>query len=170
MAVETSRLARLRAVELSPAGFRRLAALSVLMLFAIVSTGATVRLTASGLGCEHLPGCQPRDPFPQASYHPAIDLSHRTVSASTILAPRPPWLSALRPPGPRRWVASVARCCSPGTVSRSAPLETSAESMRCSKPPRSSLSSGCWRLAAAAAADLSSAGARFGSRSRFTPP
>jgi cytochrome c oxidase assembly protein subunit 15 len=84
MAVETSRLARLRAAELSRAGFRRLAALSVLMLFAIVSTGATVRLTASGLGCEHWPGCQAGNPFPASGVHSYIEFGNRIVAGLTI--------------------------------------------------------------------------------------
>lgn len=85
MAVETSRLARLRAAELSRAGFRRLAALSVLMLFAIVSTGATVRLTASGLGCEHWPGCQAGNPFPASGVHSYIEFGNRIVAGFTIV-------------------------------------------------------------------------------------
>ena len=84
MAVETSRLARLRAVDISRTGFRRLAALGAVMLFAIVSTGATVRLTASGLGCEHWPGCQAGNPFPASGVHSYIEFGNRMVAGLTI--------------------------------------------------------------------------------------
>jgi heme a synthase len=84
MAVETPRLARLRAVDLSRTGFRRLAALGAVMLFAIVSTGATVRLTASGLGCEHWPGCQAGNAFPASGVHSYIEFGNRVVAGLTI--------------------------------------------------------------------------------------
>ena len=48
-----------RRATLSPARFRRIALATAVMLVLIVATGATVRLTGSGLGCEHWPGCQP---------------------------------------------------------------------------------------------------------------
>ncbi|MDQ5821110.1 MAG: COX15/CtaA family protein [Actinomycetota bacterium] len=83
--VETTRLGRLRALALSPRAFRRLAALGALMLFAIVATGATVRLTASGLGCEHWPGCQPGNPFPASGFHSYIEFGNRMVAGLTIL-------------------------------------------------------------------------------------
>jgi cytochrome c oxidase assembly protein subunit 15 len=56
------------------------------MLLLIVATGATVRLTASGLGCVHWPGCQPGDPFPKKGYHSYIEFSNRVVAFFTILA------------------------------------------------------------------------------------
>ncbi len=75
---------RLRAFELSPTGFRRLAFASVLALWLIVSTGAVVRLTSSGLGCEHWPGCQPGQPFPEKGYHSYIEFGNRMVGGVTI--------------------------------------------------------------------------------------
>jgi cytochrome c oxidase assembly protein subunit 15 len=55
------------------------------MLVVIVATGATVRLTASGLGCEHWPGCQPGDPFPKKGSHSYVEFSNRIVAFFTIL-------------------------------------------------------------------------------------
>jgi hypothetical protein len=49
----------LRSFGLSATTFRRLAGLCVFALWLIISTGAVVRLTRSGLGCEHWPGCEP---------------------------------------------------------------------------------------------------------------
>ena len=56
------------------------------MLVVIVASGATVRLTGSGLGCEHWPGCQAGDPFPKTGYHSDIEFSNRVVAAVAILA------------------------------------------------------------------------------------
>jgi cytochrome c oxidase assembly protein subunit 15 len=83
--VETTRLSRLRAAELSPTAFRWLAGLSAAALWLIVSTGAVVRLTSSGLGCEHWPGCQPGQPFPEKGYHSYIEFGNRMVASVTII-------------------------------------------------------------------------------------
>jgi cytochrome c oxidase assembly protein subunit 15 len=79
-------LARRRAFELSPERFRKLAGWAVGWLVLIVATGATVRLTGSGLGCEHWPGCQPGDPFPKKGYHSYVEFSNRVVAFFTVLA------------------------------------------------------------------------------------
>jgi heme a synthase len=77
-------LARLRGAPLSLAGFRRLAWVNAAMLVFIVATGATVRLTGSGLGCEHWPGCEPHH-FEPRSYHSFIEFGNRVVAFFTIL-------------------------------------------------------------------------------------
>ncbi len=64
--------------------FRRIAIGAVGLLILIVATGATVRLTASGLGCKHWPGCQAGDPFPNKGYHSYIEFSNRIVAAITV--------------------------------------------------------------------------------------
>jgi cytochrome c oxidase assembly protein subunit 15 len=81
----TTPAARLRSLDVSPARFRQLAVATAVMLVVIVATGATVRLTASGLGCEHWPGCQPGDPFPKKGYHSYVEFSNRIVAFLTIL-------------------------------------------------------------------------------------
>ncbi len=78
-------LSRIRAFELSPATFRRLAFATAFALWLIVSTGAVVRLTGSGLGCEHWPGCQPGQPFPEKDYHSFIEFGNRAVGGVTIV-------------------------------------------------------------------------------------
>ena len=75
-------LARVRAFALSAAAFRRLAIANVVMLIVIVATGATVRLTGSGLGCEHWPGCQAGITSEPKSYHRYIEFGNRIVAAS----------------------------------------------------------------------------------------
>src|SRR6266487_2260809 len=76
---------RSRSLTIAPATFRKLAVAAAVMLLLIVATGATVRLTASGLGCEHWPGCQPGDPFPKKGYHSYVEFSNRIVAFFTIL-------------------------------------------------------------------------------------
>jgi len=71
-------------LDVTPERFRRLAMVVTGMLILIVATGATVRLTSSGLGCEHWPGCQPGDPFPKKGYHSYIEFSNRIVAAFTV--------------------------------------------------------------------------------------
>src|SRR5205823_3072141 len=61
MAIDTS-AAQVRSLELSAAGFLRIALASVGALWLIILTGAAVRLTDSGLGCRHWPGCEPGHP------------------------------------------------------------------------------------------------------------
>ena len=70
----------------SAEAFRRVAMVVTGMLILIVATGATVRLTASGLGCEHWPGCQPGDPFPKKGYHSYVEFSNRVVAFFTVLS------------------------------------------------------------------------------------
>jgi cytochrome c oxidase assembly protein subunit 15 len=82
--VESTRLARLRAFELSPTGFLRIAGATAFALWLIVSTGAVVRLTSSGLGCEGWPGCEPGKPFPEKDYHAFIEFGNRLVGGVTI--------------------------------------------------------------------------------------
>jgi cytochrome c oxidase assembly protein subunit 15 len=77
-------IAHVREATLSVAAFRRIALLNAAFLVLIVATGATVRLTGSGLGCEHWPGCQPHH-FEPKSYHSYIEFSNRVVAAITIL-------------------------------------------------------------------------------------
>ena len=52
----------------------------VFALWLIISTGAVVRLTRSGLGCEHWPGCEPGQPFPEKDYHAYIEFGNRMVA------------------------------------------------------------------------------------------
>src|ERR687885_1635348 len=99
MHVESTLAARARRFELSAAAFRKLALASAGWLWLIVVTGATVRLTASGLGCEHWPGCTAGNPFPSKSYHSFIEFGNRIVSALTILATLVAWITARLPPG-----------------------------------------------------------------------
>jgi heme a synthase len=84
MDVGAQPVARIRGLELSPKAFQRLAVANAAMLVLIVATGATVRLTGSGLGCEHWPGCAPHH-FEPKSFHSYIEFSNRVIAFFTIL-------------------------------------------------------------------------------------
>jgi cytochrome c oxidase assembly protein subunit 15 len=72
------------AQTISPVVFRRIAFAAVGVLILIVATGATVRLTGSGLGCPEWPTCTTQHALPQ-TYHSYIEFSNRVVSAITVL-------------------------------------------------------------------------------------
>jgi len=99
-------LSRARRPALSLPAFRRLAWFSVAMLVIIVATGATVRLTGSGLGCEHWPGCEQHH-FEPRSFHSYIEFGNRVVAFLTILATLAAFVGAIRARLSRRlcWVA-----------------------------------------------------------------
>jgi heme a synthase len=75
------------ALELSPVAFRRVALAAVGMLVLIVASGATVRLTGSGLGCPpvtvDISGCVKA--YGARGYHADIEFTNRVVSGLTVL-------------------------------------------------------------------------------------
>jgi heme a synthase len=77
-------LPRRLASAISPVVFRRIAFTAVGVLILIVATGATVRLTGSGLGCPHWPTCTTKHALPRG-YHSDIEFSNRVVSGATVL-------------------------------------------------------------------------------------
>jgi len=77
--------ARLRRIELSPARFLQLTLVSLGALWLIVVTGAAVRVTDSGLGCRHWPGCEQGHPLPAKNYHAFIEFGNRTLGAAVIV-------------------------------------------------------------------------------------
>jgi cytochrome c oxidase assembly protein subunit 15 len=76
-------LPRRFAGTVSPVVFRRVALAAVGVLVLIVASGATVRLTGSGLGCPEWPTCTNQHALPQ-TYHSYIEFGNRVVSAVTI--------------------------------------------------------------------------------------
>src|SRR5947208_1249688 len=93
MDVGAQPVARIRGLTLSAKGFERLAFVNAAMLVLIVATGATVRLTGSGLGCEHWPGCAPHH-FEPKSFHSYIEFSNRVFAFFTILVTLFTWALA----------------------------------------------------------------------------
>jgi len=114
-------LSRPRAFAVSPAGFRRVALGATIALLVIVGSGATVRLTGSGLGCQHWPGCQPGDPFPNKGYHSYVEFSNRVVAFFTVVITLVLAAAAWRTTGLRRSVRILATVVFAGTLAQ-APL------------------------------------------------
>ena len=75
----------MRSFSLAPVWFLRLVGLELFALWAIVATGAAVRLTDSGLGCRHWPGCEAGHPLPAKDYHAYIEFGNRVVGGVTIV-------------------------------------------------------------------------------------
>jgi cytochrome c oxidase assembly protein subunit 15 len=99
--------ARRFAPTVSPLVFRRVAMAAVGALVLIVATGATVRLTGSGLGCPHWPTCTNQHALPRG-YHSDIEFSNRLVSGVTVLTTLVLALAAWRTRGlgrRGRWLA-----------------------------------------------------------------
>jgi cytochrome c oxidase assembly protein subunit 15 len=113
--------AAVRAFELSPTAFRRLAVASAVSLYLIVISGATVRLTASGLGCESWPGCEAGSFFPASSHHGFVEFGNRIVSLFPIVLTLAAWLGARRVTGLAGWVGGLAAATFAGTIAQ-APL------------------------------------------------
>jgi cytochrome c oxidase assembly protein subunit 15 len=109
-------LARTRVLAISARSFRRLAAVNVLMLIVVVATGTTVRLTGSGLGCEHWPGCQPGEPLPTQGFHSVVEFSNRIVAGFTIVVTLATFVASFFAEGARAWVRWVAGGVVLGTV------------------------------------------------------
>jgi len=101
-------LARVRAFAISAGTFRRIALANALMLLVIVSSGATVRLTASGLGCPKWPGCEGATKLPARDHYQQIEFSNRIISGLTILLTLATALAAWWTPGVARWTKRVA--------------------------------------------------------------
>lgn len=120
MAVDTTS-ARARSFELSAAAFLRLALASVGALWLIVVTGAAVRLTDSGLGCRHWPGCERGHPLPAKDYHAFIEFGNRVVGGVTIVLVLLTALAALRTPELSRGARRLAFGVFAGTLAQ-APL------------------------------------------------
>ncbi len=68
-------------LAVSPAQYRRVAYATLASLTLIVLTGAAVRLTDSGLGCENWPKCG-GTPLPPLSTHALIEFGNRAVSGA----------------------------------------------------------------------------------------
>jgi len=118
--METS-LPRVRGLAVSAHTFRRLATFSALMLLVVVATGATVRLTGSGLGCQHWPGCQASEFLPEKGYHSYVEFSNRVVAGLTVAATLAAFVGSLLYTGARRWLRWVAGLTFAGTFAQ-APL------------------------------------------------
>jgi cytochrome c oxidase assembly protein subunit 15 len=113
--------ARLRGFEISPARFVQVAWTNVFLLWLIVGTGAAVRLTDSGLGCSHWPGCERGAPLPEKNVHAFVEFGNRLVGGVVITVTLLTWLAARKTPGLPDWARKLALAVLIGALAQ-APL------------------------------------------------
>jgi cytochrome c oxidase assembly protein subunit 15 len=87
---------RWRTLTLTPAQLLPFVLAELTTLWLIVVTGAAVRLTDSGLGCRHWPGCEEGHPLPAKSGHAFIEFGNRLFGALTIAITLIVWLASRR--------------------------------------------------------------------------
>jgi cytochrome c oxidase assembly protein subunit 15 len=121
VSAQPTAIARIRAFELSPAGFFRVCVAELAALWLIVATGAAVRLTDSGLGCRHWPGCEAGHPLPAKNAHAFVEFGNRLVGGVTITLTLIGWLAARRTSGLPTRVTRLALAVFIGTLAQ-APL------------------------------------------------
>ncbi len=112
---------RVLGVELTPSLYRKLALASAVSLYVIVVTGATVRLTGSGLGCESWPGCSEGALFPEKSYHSFVEFGNRVVAIVPIVLSLLTAVGSHRVPALPSWARAAAWLAALGTIAQ-APL------------------------------------------------
>jgi cytochrome c oxidase assembly protein subunit 15 len=109
MEAGTGRLARVRLPAVSVRAFRWLAWATLAALVAITLSGATVRLTGSGLGCENWPRCG--DAFlPPKDFNALVEFGNRMLGVAVGLVSLACAVAAWRVPGlPRQlpWAATA---------------------------------------------------------------
>jgi cytochrome c oxidase assembly protein subunit 15 len=105
-----------RRLELTPALFAKLALWSAVALYLIILSGATVRLTGSGLGCEGWPGCGQGRLFPEKDHHQAVEFGNRVVAILPLTLSLVAWLAAWRLAGVSTWVRRLAFAVAAATI------------------------------------------------------
>lgn len=94
---------RVRLPRVSPAAFRGFCAVALGAIVFVTITGATVRLTGSGLGCDNWPRCG--DTFlPPKSFNSLVEFSNRGVGVAVGIATVIAALAALRVRNLPRWL------------------------------------------------------------------
>lgn len=103
----------------TPAGFRTATFSLLFLLWAIIPSGAAVRLTASGLGCDAWPNCEEGSLIPAQDANAWIEFTNRLFSGGVIIFALLVWLVARRLPGRPaglRGPALLAAACTIGQV------------------------------------------------------
>jgi heme a synthase len=101
----------------SPRRFLQIALATVGVLALVVTSGAFVRLTGSGLGCDNWPRCG-STPFPAKDFHAMVEFGNRVVALCGIFAALATWHAARRVPGLPRRVTGAALAAFLGTVAQ----------------------------------------------------
>jgi cytochrome c oxidase assembly protein subunit 15 len=82
--------------------FLRIALSSCVALFLVITSGAFVRLTGSGLGCENWPSCGDK-PYPEQGFHAFVEFGNRMVALVGIVLTLVAWLASRWTTGLSRW-------------------------------------------------------------------
>jgi len=90
-----------RARSISTRTYLRIALASCVALFLVITSGAFVRLTGSGLGCENWPSCGDK-PYPEQGFHAFVEFGNRMVALVGIVLTLGTWLAS-------RWVDGLSR-------------------------------------------------------------
>ena len=91
-----------RARTVSARTFLRIATASSVALFLVITSGAFVRLTGSGLGCENWPSCGDR-PYPEQGFHAFVEFGNRMVALAGIVLTLVTVLASRRTEGLSAW-------------------------------------------------------------------
>ena len=86
----------------TPAQYRRISAAALAALAAIIVTGASVRLTGSGLGCSDWPLCEAGRPVAPLAFHPLVEFINRLITGLVSAAVIAAVLGSYRRRGERR--------------------------------------------------------------------
>lgn len=95
-------MSRLRLPPVSPARFHRIALVSLAAMAFVIISGASVRLTGSGLGCTDWPGCEEGRFVASLELHPMVEWVNRLVNGLVSLCVLVTVLGAHRRTPPRR--------------------------------------------------------------------
>lgn len=91
-----------RARTVSARTYLRIAATSTFVLFLVITSGAFVRLTGSGLGCENWPRCGDK-PYPEQGFHAFVEFGNRMVALAGIVLTLVTVLASRRTEGLSGW-------------------------------------------------------------------
>jgi heme a synthase len=89
-------VSRTRPISVSPATYRRITLVALVVLVIIIVTGAAVRLTDSGLGCTSWPTCDETTVVPRWEYHQMIEGLNRFFTGAVSVAIALAVLASLR--------------------------------------------------------------------------
>jgi cytochrome c oxidase assembly protein subunit 15 len=100
-------VAVVRARSVSARTFLRIALASCISLLVVIASGAFVRLTGSGLGCENWPQCG-ETPFPEQGFHAWVEFGNRMVALVGIVLTLSAWLASRWTHGLSGWGRAAA--------------------------------------------------------------
>jgi cytochrome c oxidase assembly protein subunit 15 len=80
--------------RVSPQTFRRIALAAVVALVLTILSGAAVRLSGSGLGCDTWPQCDKTSVVAPWQFHAWVEFGNRLINALVTVASIGTWIGA----------------------------------------------------------------------------